>query len=109
MGIPLSIMTLPRVAWQCLIDNMADRLPTWKGSLMHKSRRLAIIKFTLTAVPVHMAIGLELLAWVRKAMIKIMCSFFRTGMDSVQGGKMCGHLEYGSVVVESWRLRHPRP
>jgi hypothetical protein len=107
MGIPLSITTLPRVAWQCLIDDMADRLLTWKGSLLHKSRHLALIKFTLAVVPVHTAIGLELPAWVRKAMIKIMHSFFRTCMDTVQGGKMCGRLESGSAVIQSWRLRHP--
>jgi hypothetical protein len=37
LGILLSITTLPRVAWQRLIDDMADRLLAWKGSLMHKS------------------------------------------------------------------------
>jgi hypothetical protein len=75
------------VAWQQLINAMADKLPAWKGHLMHKSGRLTLIKSTLAVVPVHTAIDLELPAWVRKAMVKIMCSFLWTGTDSVQGGK----------------------
>jgi hypothetical protein len=43
LGIPLSVTTMPKIAWQHLIDDMADKLPTWKGSLMHKSGRLALI------------------------------------------------------------------
>jgi hypothetical protein len=85
LGIPLSISSLPKVVWQRLIDSMADKLLAWKGRLMHKSGRLALIKFTLATMPVHTDIGLELRAWVRKAMVKIMCSFLWTSTDSVQG------------------------
>jgi hypothetical protein len=87
LGIPLSIMSLPRAVWHHLIDDMADRLPGWKGNLMHKSDHLTLIKSTLAMVPVHAAISLELPAWARKAMIKIMHNFLWTGTDSVQGGK----------------------
>jgi hypothetical protein len=58
MGAPLSITTLLRVAWQHLIDNMADWLPTWKGNLMNKSGHLALIKFTQAAMPVRTTISL---------------------------------------------------
>jgi hypothetical protein len=85
LGIPLSISSLPKVAWQRLIDSMADKLPAWKGRLMHKSGCLALIKSTLVVVPVHTAIGLELPAWVRKAMVKIMRKFLWIGTNSVQG------------------------
>jgi hypothetical protein len=58
IGVPLSVMTLPRVAWQHLIDTMADWLPTWKGNLMHKSGHLALIKFTQAVMPVCTTISL---------------------------------------------------
>jgi hypothetical protein len=83
LRILLSISSLPKVAWHRLIDSMADKLPAWKGRLMHKSGRLALIKSTLVDVPVHTAISLELPAWVRKAIVKIMRSFLWTGTDSV--------------------------
>jgi hypothetical protein len=60
LSIPLSVTKLPRSAWQLLIDSVADKLPTWKGKLLHKSGRTMLIKSTLAAVPVHTSIGLEL-------------------------------------------------
>jgi hypothetical protein len=87
LGIPLSVTSLPKNAWQCLIDSVADKLPPWKGTLMHKSGRLTLIKSTLTAIPIHTTISLELPAWVRKTLAKIMRRFLWTGTESVQGGK----------------------
>jgi hypothetical protein len=87
LGVPLSVMTLSRAACQRLIDGMANRLPMWKGSLMHKSGRLALIKSTLVVMLVHTTISLELPAWVRKAMVKIMHCFLWSRSDTVRGGK----------------------
>jgi hypothetical protein len=60
LGIPLSVTKLPKTAWQYLIDSVADKLPSWKGGLMHRSGRLTLIKLTLSMVSVHTAISLEL-------------------------------------------------
>jgi hypothetical protein len=79
LGIPLSVTKHPRSAWQPLIDSVADKLPTWKGKLLHKSGRTTLIKSTLAAVLVHTSIGLELPPWVRKTLIKLMRSFLWTG------------------------------
>jgi hypothetical protein len=54
---------------------------------MHKSGRLYLIKSTLSVVPIHTAISLELLAWVRKALIKLMRGFLWMGTEVAQGGK----------------------
>jgi hypothetical protein len=54
---------------------------------MHRSDRPTLIKLTLSAVLVHTAIGLELLAWVRKALIKIMQGFLWTGTEAAHGVK----------------------
>jgi hypothetical protein len=51
--IPLSVSKLPRAALQPLLDKVADRLPLWKGRLLHRSGRLALIKSMLTAIHVY--------------------------------------------------------
>jgi hypothetical protein len=60
LGIPLSVTRMSKIAWQRLIDSVVDRLPVWKGKLMHKSGCLTFIKSTLAAVLIHTAISLEL-------------------------------------------------
>jgi hypothetical protein len=59
LGIPLSTTKLPRSSWYSLIEKVADRLPIWKGNLMHKSGLLTLIKTTLPVVYIHIAISLE--------------------------------------------------
>jgi hypothetical protein len=44
LGIPLSTTSLPNSAWYSLIDRVVDKMPVWKGNLMHKSGRLTLIK-----------------------------------------------------------------
>jgi hypothetical protein len=44
LGLPLSVSKLPKLAWQPLVDCVADRLPSWKGNLMHRRGRLMLIK-----------------------------------------------------------------
>lgn len=87
LGIPLSVSRLPKSALQPLVDRVADRLPTWKGQLMNRSGRLALIKSTLTAIPVHIAITIKLQPWVFKALEKIMKAFLWSGTEVVNGGR----------------------
>jgi hypothetical protein len=53
LGIPLSVTKLPKLVRQPLIDQVADRLPVWKGSLMNHASRLTLIKSTLSALLVY--------------------------------------------------------
>jgi hypothetical protein len=46
-----------------------------------------LIKATLAAIHVHIALIVELPGWVRKALIKITRAFLWSGTDLVQGGK----------------------
>jgi hypothetical protein len=62
LGIPLLVTMLPRLALHPLLDRVADKLPVWKGRLMHRSGRLALIKSTLTTVLIYTLISMGLLA-----------------------------------------------
>jgi hypothetical protein len=75
LGIPLSVIKLPKVAFQTLVDQANDNLPTWKGRLMRHSGRLILIKSTLQVIPIYVSISLELPPWVIKALEKIFIAF----------------------------------
>ena len=63
LGIPLSVYKLKRADEQSLVDKVAARLPSWKGVLPNIVGRTALVKATLSAIPVHTAITLVLSPW----------------------------------------------
>jgi hypothetical protein len=81
------VTKLPKSALQLLLDKVADKLPIWKGRLMHRSGRLALIKTTMTVVPVYTSISIGLPSWLLKQFQKLMRAFLWTGTDMVQSGK----------------------
>jgi hypothetical protein len=87
LGMPLSTGTLPRSVWQRLIDRIANKLPVWKGAQMNMAGRLALIKSTLSTMPIYTSIYLGLPGWVHKAITKIIKAFLWTGTDVVQSRK----------------------
>jgi hypothetical protein len=60
LGIPLSTHKLPRSAFQLLIDKMPDKLLAWKGDQMNHSGRLTLIKSTLSTMPIHTALSVDM-------------------------------------------------
>jgi hypothetical protein len=87
LGTLLSVSKLPMTAFQPLIDHMDDKLLVWKGRLLHRSGGLVLIKTTLTMVPIHITIKVELPPRILKAVQKIMMMFLRSGSDEGQCGK----------------------
>jgi hypothetical protein len=53
---------------------------------MNKSGRLALIKSTLSAIPIHTCFVLDMPPWFVKALYKIFKAFLWSGTDVVQGG-----------------------
>jgi hypothetical protein len=88
---PISYLGLPlstgKAAFQSLVDRMADKLPMWKGHLMHRSGHLTLIKPTLAAMPVYNAISHALMAWVIKAFVRNFRAFLWSGSKSTHNGK----------------------
>jgi hypothetical protein len=58
LGSPLSVTKLLKVAFQSLVDQAADKFPTWKGRLMRRSGCIILIKSTLQAIPIYVSISL---------------------------------------------------
>jgi hypothetical protein len=87
LGIPLSTGRLPRSALQPLLDKAADKLPIWKGSMMHRAGRLALVKSMLSAVPICTYICMGLLAWMYKGLTKLAKAFLWIRTDVVHAGK----------------------
>jgi hypothetical protein len=65
LGIPLSIRRLPGEAFQPVVDRLADKLPTWKASMMPRAGRLALVRSVLAAIPLHQ---LMVLSFYKKAL-----------------------------------------
>jgi hypothetical protein len=83
----MSVHNLPKASLQPLANRVTDKLPTWKGSLMHHGGRLVLIKSTLSAIPVYTSIGVGLPPWLIKALQKIMKAFLWTRTEVVSAGK----------------------
>jgi hypothetical protein len=75
LGIPLSVSKLLRSALIPLLDQAINKLPTWKGWLMHRSGHLALIKSTLSAIPIYSSIAFGWPPWMVKSMRKLMSTF----------------------------------
>jgi hypothetical protein len=94
-----------------MMDKVADNFSAWKGRLMHRSGRLALIKSTLVAMPVYVAISVTLPSWLIKALEKIMNRFLWSGTEEVQGdkcmvawGRVQRPLQLGGLGVTDLKL-----
>ena len=86
LGIPLGLTSLSKSDLQPLVDKVANRLPTWKASLLNKAGRTVLIKSTLSAIPTHTALAVNLSPWVIKSIDTIRRGFLWSGSRSAKGG-----------------------
>jgi hypothetical protein len=100
LGIPLAIIRLPCSAYQPVIDRIADKLPTWKASMMPRAGRPALIKSVLAAIPLHQLIVLSLNKNALKQVNKILRSFLWVGRKDAKG-RQC-HVNWDKVARLLW-------
>jgi hypothetical protein len=72
LGIPLSVRRLSGEAFQPVVERLADKLPTWKASMMPRAGRLVLVRSVLAAIPLHQLMVLSLNKKALKQVIKIL-------------------------------------
>lgn len=87
LGIPLSTGRLRKEHLEPLVDKVRGRLPRWKTGLMNKAGRLAHVKATLTAIPIHTLMTIAQVKWMIDAIDKTRRGFFRAGGPAANGGQ----------------------
>ena len=66
---------------------VAARIPRWKGNLLNIAGRTALVRSTLSAIPVHTAMAVCLSQWALGRIDKIRRGFIWTGTTSASGGR----------------------
>jgi hypothetical protein len=83
LGLPLRLGRLRREDEQILIDRVAGKLPNWKGKLLNKAGRLALVQSVQSAVVTYHLTSFHLSKWALKKIDQICRRFLWHGFDNV--------------------------
>jgi hypothetical protein len=86
LGIPLSIRRLTAASFQPSVDRLANKLPTWRASMMPRAGSLALIRAVLAAIHLHQLMVLGLDKKTLKQVNKILRGFLWAGRADTNGG-----------------------
>lgn len=75
LGRPFGIHKLPGMQLQPLVDQLANKLPTWREALLPKSGRLLLVQMMICAILIHAMMALDLPPTTIAAMNKIRGGF----------------------------------
>ncbi|XP_020160895.1 uncharacterized protein [Aegilops tauschii subsp. strangulata] len=87
LGLPPGLWKPRRVDILPIIDKMAGRLRGWKGKLLARPGRLALIKSVLTSCATYFLTYFAPNKWATKRMDKICRNFLWNGDEEASGGK----------------------
>jgi hypothetical protein len=88
LGLPLSLRKPSVAQLQYLVDNVANKLPGWKVSLLDKGGRLELVRSILSVMPMFSMMSLDIPAKTILAIEKIIRGFLWKGRKYVKGGPM---------------------
>jgi hypothetical protein len=87
LGVPLSIYKLTKNDLIPLVDAVTNKLTTWKSKFMSWAGRIMLVKVTLTTIPIHVSITVEVSPWIYKEIDRLRWAFIWTGSNTVNGGQ----------------------
>jgi hypothetical protein len=90
LSILLSVFKLKRDELQPLVDACSNRFPSWKSRFMSRDGRTTLTKITLSPIPIHVSIAVDVDPWVLRAMDKIRSAF------------MGGYKALGDQYMVAW-------
>jgi mannosylglycoprotein endo-beta-mannosidase len=86
LGLPLHFRQLHRVEIQPITDNMAHRLPNWKGRFLNKAGRLKLLNSVMSSIPTYFLTAFVPKKWTVKRLDKIRRGFLWKGDENANGG-----------------------
>jgi hypothetical protein len=86
LGLTLRTGRLCRADEQTLIDKVARKLPAWKGKLLNKAGRLALVNSVLSSDVLHHMTVFSLSKWAIKRIDKIRRQFLWRGAEEQRHG-----------------------
>ncbi|WVZ79919.1 LOW QUALITY PROTEIN: hypothetical protein U9M48_027442 [Paspalum notatum var. saurae] len=108
LGVLLHIKKLRKNNEQVIIDKVAAQIPKWKGSMLNLAGRAVLVKATLSAILVHVAITTCLSNWAVGAIDKLRRSFLWSGEAVTVAGRckvawprVCRPVEFGGLGISN--------
>jgi hypothetical protein len=71
LGLPISDKRLRKYNLMAWIDKIGNKLPGWQAALMNMARRVAWVRFVLSAIPIYVLIAMKVSKWFIKAINKL--------------------------------------
>lgn len=100
LGLLLSLRKLTAAQLHDLVNQVANKLPSWRRAALPKSSRLLLVRSVLCAIPIHAMLALDLPPTTTKAIIKICRGFLWCGKGEANGGQCA--VPWANVCTPRW-------
>ncbi|KAM0894059.1 hypothetical protein ACQ4PT_024726 [Festuca glaucescens] len=111
LGLPLGLRKVTAAQLQPIMDSAASSLPPWCAKLLNRGGRTILVQSTLSAIPVHTMMSLDIPPKVVEALRKICRAFLWKGRQEVKGGhclvawdKVTSPKDLGGLGIPNLRL-----
>ncbi|KAM0855047.1 hypothetical protein ACQ4PT_050004 [Festuca glaucescens] len=117
LGLPLGLRKPSAAQLQPVVESAAKQLPQWGARLLNRGGRTTLVQTTLSALPIHAMMSLDVPPKILQALAKVCRGFMWKGRADVSGGhclvawdkvtspKRCGGLGIPNLRLLNVALR----